>query len=652
MQSASSTDSYKKPKGDEVLFTVDNDSVKVKDFLYIYNKNNPDSASGLSVEDREKAIKDYLDLYINFKLKVMAAEEEGLDQTENFEKELARYRRQLAKPYLLENQVTEQLVQEAYQRLRQEVNAAHILIQVAENASPADTLSAYQKTDSLYRLAVQGVPFDKLARENSEDPSAKVNGGSLGYFTAMQMVYPFENVAYDTPVGKISKPVRSQFGYHIVKVNDKRPARGKVKVAHIMFRIEPNASTEDEGTALEKAKKIYEQLRQGANWNEMCERFSDDVSTKSSGGSLPFFGTGSMLGAFEEAAFSLQDAGDISEPVRSRFGWHIIKLEDKKEVAPLSELRPELERKIARSDRSEILQKDMIGKLKKSNNFRNDQQLVQNLIAGTSFSVNGIGKKGAAPDQVIFTLNDTAFTAQSFYQFLEENKNDVHKDVAAVYQDFVTKSIVNYEEAHLADKHDSFRLLLKEYHDGILLFEMMEKQVWNKAVQDSTGLANFFASNRDQYRWKERADATIYDAANETILNKLKKSLAGKKLPLDEASRQALEKDFNKESPLDLKIYTGIYEKGQSRNTASESAIDKISWAKGDKQLSYNGRNYLITIHKVLPPALKELDEVKGMVIADYQNYLEKQWISSLKQFHTINVHEDVVQQIIYGVPR
>ncbi len=644
-KTSKSSTTYTKPDAKEVLLTIDDTPVHVEEFLYVYNKNNNDSLQNASPEEKEKALREYLDLFTNFKLKVKAAEAEKLDQTQGFQKELARYQKQLAKPYLIENRVTEQLIQEAYARLQEEVHASHILIEVAEDASPADTLKAYNTIDSLRNAAQQGVPFDKLAREYSDDPSASTNGGDLGYFTALQMVYPFENAAYRTPVGEISRPVRSQFGYHIVKVQDRRPARGKVKVAHIMLRVPPNANTEQTTKTREKAFDIYQQLEQGANWNELCERFSEDVSSKSNGGSLPYFGTGSGLGAFEEAAFALEKEGEITEPVRTRFGWHILKLEDKQPVDSLEKLRPELERKIGQSVRSEVLREDMVGKLKKENNFRADQQLVQSIIQNPAG--NEINTATSNPEATLFTINDTAYTVGSFYQYAEEQEGAA--DMRALYKAFVEEKVLAYEEAHLAEKYDDYRLLLNEYHDGILLFEMMEKEVWAKAAKDSAGLQQFFETNKDQYRWKERAEATIFEVPNEGIVKQLQQSLAGKKFPMTGEAISAIEEEFS-EKEMPIHIFSGKYEKSQPRFTTAEKVIDEVQWTKGEKQITASGKVYLVKIHNILPPAPKKLNEIRGIVIADYQNHLEKVWINSLKQVYAINVNEDVLQKVIYSL--
>lgn len=634
-------------KSNAALFAYNGDSVTANDFLYVLEKNNADSLRVMPPEQRSLAIRNYLDLYINFRLKVKAAEDAGIDEQDSFKKELEQYQKQLAKPYLIENRVTEQLVQEAYERLRQEVQASHILIELKENATPADTLGAYQLIDSLRAVALKGISFAMLAEQYSDDPSAASNGGNLGYFTALQMVYPFENAAYETAPGDISKPVRTRFGYHIVKVRDKRPSRGKVKAAHILIRP---ASAEQEGKtseAYEKAAQIYEQLKKGANWEEMAERFSDDVSTRSSAGELPYFSAGNMMPDFEEAAFALRKPGDISKPVKTRYGWHIIKLIDHQELAPLSELRPAIESKIERSVRSEVRLQDIINKLKQENNFKPDEESISSAVRSLYITDPEISSPLLNAD--LFAIQEKNFTVNDFYDFVKQQQGSLSTDSGTAYQlyrQFETRQIMAYEESHLPEKHESYRRLLKEYRDGILLFDIMEQKIWSRASEDAIGLRSFFENHRDNYQWNERIEATIFDAGNEQILENAKKAVRGLKLPLDEKQIESIEKSFNTETPVALQIHQDTYEKGSYR-TAAESVIDQIAWKKGEHQQQYNGRIYSIIIHEVLSPKLKDLDEVKGIVIADYQHYLDRQWIAALRQKYPVEVYENVLQQII-----
>nr|WKN38553.1 peptidylprolyl isomerase [Tunicatimonas sp. TK19036] len=628
-----------------VLFTSGADTVFADDFLYVYQKNRvTDSVAERLPEGKIQAMEDYLDLYINFRLKVKAAEEEGLHQRASFKQELAQYQQQLAKPYLIENRVTEQLIEDAYERMKQEVRASHILIEVPEDASPADTLKAYQLADSLRTLAQNGASFSMLAEQYSDDPSAASNGGDLSYFSALQMVYPFEKAAYSTPVGEISSPVRSRFGYHIIKVHDKRPSQGKVKVAHIMIR----SGNENDTAAYQKAMQVYEQLQMGADWNEMTERFSEDVSTKSNGGELPYFGTGNMIESFENAAFALKNPGDISRPVKTRFGWHIIKLIDRQGLEPLSKMRPTLERQVERSIQSEVRQSEMVSTLKAENSFEANQGTIEQalyyLYAGDQAEVT-TPERGA----MLFTVADTTLEVGNFYDYVQEKQGGLSADSVEahqLYQAFEAESLLAYEKNHLADKYDDYRRILQEYRDGILLFDIMEEKVWSKAVEDSVGLRQYFESHREDYRWKERVQATIMDAQSETILNQAKKQLGEVNGPLSDEKISQLESALNKKTPLALQIHQGFYERGEERPSVEE-VIDKITWEPGTYTVEENGRFYYILVHDVLPPKLKELDEIKGIVIADYQNDLDQQWIAALREKYPVEIHEDVLQYVV-----
>ncbi len=633
---------------ESVLFTSANDTVFADDFLYVFRKNRMvDSTVARKPESTEQAMKEYLDLYVNFRLKVKAAEEAGLDQKESFKQELAQYREQLAKPYLIENRVTEQLIEDAYERMKQEVRASHILIEVPEDASPQDTLKAYQLADSLRTLAQDGTSFSMLAEQYSSDPSAASNGGDLGYFSALQMVYPFEKAAYSTETGDISQPVRTRFGYHIIKVQDKRPSQGKVKVAHIMIR----PSGDNDSIAYQKAKQVYEQLRNGADWGEMVERFSEDVSTKSKDGELPYFGTGNMIESFENAAFALENPGDISQPVKTRFGWHIIKLIDRQKLEPMEKLRPTLERQVERSIQAEVRQDEMISTLKNESDFEadaaNTNQAIYYLYAEEQ-------AESAEPDRgaVLFAVADTTIEIGNFYNYVQEKQGALSADSATshqLYEDFEAETLLAYEKNHLADNNEEYRRILQEYRDGILLFDIMEDKVWSKAVEDSVGLHSYFENHRDDYRWQERVEATILDAQSQAILEQAQRQLGEISGPLSEEKIAEIEGAFNEKNPLALQIHQDKYERGEER-TSVEAIIDKVTWEPGTYTMEENGRFYHILIHDVLPPKLKELDEVRGIVIADYQNELDRQWIAALREKYPVEIDEDVLQRVVQQV--
>ncbi|MGB3777145.1 MAG: peptidylprolyl isomerase, partial [Tunicatimonas sp.] len=366
-------------------------------------------------------------------------------------------------------------------------------------------------------------------------------------------------------------------------------------------------------------------------------------TTRSSGGELPFFGTGNMIESFEDAAFALKNPGDISPPVKTRFGWHVIKLLERQGLEPLSELRPSLERRIDRSVRSEVMQSEMVDLLKQENGYQSDSAAIRVAVAQLQQAATA-----GSSEEVLFTMQDTTLTAEDFYAFAEQNLENSEIDSAAArqaYQDFEAQSILTYEERHLLDKYEDYRRILQEYRDGILLFDIMEKKVWSKAMDDSVGLRDYFAAHRDDYRWNERIRATLVDAESERVLNQVKQDLPDKELPLSEEERASLEKKYTKDSPLALQIRQETYERGQPR-TAAEAVIDQINWSPGAYTAENNGRFYYIQVQEVLPPQLKELDEIKGIVIADYQNYLDQQWVTALRQQYLVEINDNVLQKV------
>jgi len=349
---------------DQVLITIDDKEITAGEFERIYKKNNNDNIA------QKQTMDEYLDMFINYKLKVYEAERMGMDTASAFLKEFNAYRKQLAEPYLTSEDLTEMYAREAYERMKEEINASHIMVRIDDEASQEDTLHAYNKIMEIRNRVVNGEDFEAVARATSDDPSAKSNGGNLGWFSAFRMVYPFESAAYNTSVGKISMPVRSSFGYHIIKVHDRRPAKGSVQVAHIFLRAPESMSKEETEAAKEKIYMLYDSLQIGAKFSEMADRYSDDKTSGRKGGVLPWFSSGQMIPAFDSTAFALKQPGDISEPVKSSYGWHLIKLLDRKTIGSYDEEKPEIVNNIKKGDRGKSKDRAFINKLKESYDYK------------------------------------------------------------------------------------------------------------------------------------------------------------------------------------------------------------------------------------------------------------------------------------------
>lgn len=622
----------------DVVLTIADEQVTKSEFESIYKKNNRDS------DVSPEALNEYMELFINFKLKVKEAEVMGMDTMQQFVQELKGYREQLARPYLTDSEQNENLIREAYDRRKEEVKASHILINVKPDAAPKDTLKAWKEITDIRKKALSGKDFSELAKAHSDDPSAKDNGGSLGYFSALQMVYPFENAAYNTPVGEISQPVRTRFGYHIVKVEDRRDSRGEIKVAHIMVRTSDSESEERQELAAKQIQDIHSELKEGADFAEMALKYSDDGSTSSKGGELPWFGAGKMVEEFEEAAFALTENGQISEPVKSRYGWHIIKRIDYKPVASYEEMESDLKSRIAKDSRSEITRKSFVRKLKKEYNFKDYPKNLQPVLAKLDTNIfHGKWKadKASGMSKTLFELDGNNYTQQDFVSYLnqKQSKRRVQSSPQVygqeMYDQFEEETIFEYENSRLEEKYPEFKALLNEYRDGILLFELTDMLVWSMAVKDTAGLEAFYEANKEQYKFDERASGTIYICEDEDVAKKARK-LAKKGKDMDEVRSK-----LNKQSNLNVRMENVKLEKDD------REYLQHIEWEKGiSDNFEHNEQVAFFHIEEILPPQPKPLSEVRGLVTAAYQNHLEKEWIEELRNKYDYKVNEEVLYSI------
>ncbi|MFL5752939.1 MAG: peptidylprolyl isomerase, partial [Bacteroidia bacterium] len=503
---------------DPVIMTIDGKPISKSEFENVYKKNN-----GKDMASDKKSVKEYLELFTNFKLKVKEAEAMGLDTAKSFKDELAGYRKQLAAPYLTDKNVNEGLVTEAYERMKWEVRASHILIKCAEDALPKDTLAAYNRIMEYRKRAVKGEDFAKLAKEsaNEGDPSAKDNAGDLGYFTALQMVYPFENMAFNTKPGEISMPVRTRFGYHIIKVMDKRPSQGEILVAHIMIRLSKEMKSEDSANAKKKVFEIYDKLKKGEKFEDLASQFSEDKQSAPRGGQLSWFGAGKMpVVEFETTAFALKNNEDYSAPFMTRYGWHIVKRLDKKGLADFDAMKVELKQKVSKDSRSSAGRSALIARIKKENKFTETRNLkkkpatfpaldeIVSTIDSSYFKGKWSVDKAAKLDKEMFSLAGKKYTQNDFAKYLESHQTRrlIITDAKAYvieqqYKNFVDEACIAYEESMLESKYPDFKNLLQEYRDGILLFELTDRKVWSKAVKDTSGLKEFYEKNKNNYLW-------------------------------------------------------------------------------------------------------------------------------------------------------
>lgn len=628
---------------DPIVMEINGKGVTKSEFLQIYLKNNNDPKYD------KASIDEYLELFKKFKLKVCEAESLGYDTIPKLKRELDGYRKQLANPYLIDSAQNEALVKEAYNRIINEIRASHILIRVDQNAKPQDTLIAWNKINEIKKRLDKGEDFETVAKSKngSEDPSVVNNGGDLGYFTAFQMIYDFEDRAFKTPIGKTSDIFQTRFGYHILKTSGKRPSRGSIKVAHLLVSAGKTATASEKANAEKKAKEIRDKLSSGEKWEDLVKLYSDDPSSNQKGGELPMFGSGTnqrMIPAFEEAAFALQNDGDISEPIQTDFGFHIIKRIEKKPVRPYNEMKKEIQAKVNKDDRAKTTQDSFVEKLKKLYNFKTPKNNGLDWFVSNLDSTFYLGKWKAdnlKTNFEVFNLDGKSYTQIEFASYLEKSyrgikKEDNKKVVDGVFKNWVKATVLDYEESKLEAKYPAYKALLKEYHDGILLYEIMSDKVWNKGIKDTLGLKIFFENRRSTYLWPPRIDATIYECNSEKNAALVYKMLKNKK----NTSEKIIAK-VNKQSELSLRVKANKFVPEQTTYLKDRKFTDGRN-----QPYEFEGKYYVVHVNEILPIKNKELSEVKGLVISDYQNYLEKTWLEELEKKHAVSFNFDLLYNL------
>lgn len=622
----------------KILLTVNGVKVQSGEFIRMYNKSR-EPGKQLDVES-------YLDQFITFKLKVADAAEHGLDTTRAFKNELNGYRKQLAQSYLTDNRKKEELLKKAYQRTLSEVNAWHILISLPQDPDPDDTLSAWKKATDIRERIKQGEQFEQVARGASDDQSVKVNGGNLGYFTAFQMIMPFEDAAFNLKKGELSYPVRTPYGYHIIKVTDKRPSRGRIHVAHIMKVVPPGSGDEAAKKAENEIENIYVSLQAGASFSEIARTMSDHKESAGRGGELNWFGAGEMIPEFAEASFSIADTGKFCKPVKTPYGWHIIKLLEKRPPGTFEETRSFLESKINQSYLNTVSRRELVIKLKKEYKFRIEEDIYNWFIRNTdTLIIQGLKKydRDSLPKGNIYTFANQLLNTREFANYIEKRGSMViTKDSVMFIEGSIdersSEHILNYENSILEKKYPEFRYLMNEFHDGILLFEISGKRVWNRVNSDSTGLMSYYEEHKSEYLSEKSADAKIYSlkrAGQQKILEAAYSKYSGKP---DTDSK--LSKKFNKKGISYLSITDSVWVHG------SDKDLDLINWETGVHSLTWRGFPALCIIKKVSDQAPLPFEKIQGEMMTGYQEKLENDWIRQLKEKYTVKIDSNELNNV------
>lgn len=676
---------------DPVVMTIGGKPVYKSEFESVYRKNNPKPASDA------KSVKEYTDLFSLFKMKVFEAESMGLDTAASFKTELAGYRKQLATPYLTDKNTNDNLISEAYERMKYEVKASHILIRCPDFEFAKDTLEAYtratlirnaitgklptsaqiaeydkllknstqvkaelaKKDSALYKSKLNSVKklaeyfknagadkFIDIAPKTSDDPSVPDNKGDLGYFSALDMVYPFETAAYNTRPGEVSNVVHTKYGYHIVKVYDKRNNRGEMYASHIMIKFPKDASEQDKVAAKAKIDELAAKLKAGEKFEELARLFSDDKQTSDRGGQLSPFKSGRLPKEFEDAAFNLKENGAVSDPVQTSYGWHIIKRNDVKGLAPFDQMKPEIKARVQRDSRSQMGRTVLIARVKKESNFSQNLKNRDELLKVMDSTYLTATWKASRADKLgnkeVIKMNDKVYGQNDFAKYLEQqmlyrSPTDLKDLLIQLYEKWVESKVVEYEDSQLEVKNTDFKNLLREYRDGILLFDLTDQKVWSKAVKDTAGLKAFYDKNKTNYMWGDRADVTTYRCIDEKITAEVRAMMKKGK------SEKEIVETINKTSQLNVSVENVMYLKGENKT------VDD-NWKEGivakDIKDDRDSKFLVIKINKLLPKSPKALNEAKGAVTADFQVNLEKEWIAYLKNKYPVKIDEAVLSTI------
>lgn len=626
----------------DVLVSINNHKFTKEEYEKIYLKNN----TQLSDENEVKTPEEYLDLFVNYKLKVLEAQKMGLDTLDTFRKELAGYRNELAKPYLTDIEISESTLQETYYRTTHLVKASHILLEIPGDMSPADTIKLYNRLLEIRNKFLNGEnTFDELAYEYSEDPSAKHNRGELGYFKAFSMITLFENVAYNTPVGEVSMPFRTPYGFHIVYVTDLEELKGEVKVAHIMKMYRNrNFPTEEEDILYKhQLDSLYQLLKNGADFGKLARDHSDDRNSIRNNGEMGFISKSFNVPEFVDYAYSLKEDGDFTQPVKTPFGWHIIKRIAYKPVPTFEEAKADLTDKVRkdplRSSHSKARyfekKRQELNMISYNENIAAFKKYINDLYEDTIFNEN-------FPEEIlalkIYKIDNEVYTIRDFYnnvQKLNETKSKLRKSIFFPHLDkFNEILITEYMDKNLEKLHPEFTHILKEYHDGMLLFSVMEKNVWNKAVEDSIGLEKYYEANREKYRWDEHFDGLWIRCYNQAAVDSCRKLL-------DEGitSAEELEARINVNSNSNIRVTAGKWEKGTNKR------IDYLVFG-GEKPERFND-DFEFAEGSIQPAGdFKTLEEARGIYISDYQQELEELWVNELRANAKIKVNKKLLKQI------
>ena len=639
-------------QNDKTLLVIENQKVPVSEFLDIYTKNNK------NVDYSKASIDEYLDLFINYKLKLMEIQRLRLDTQKNFINEFQKYRDQLAQSYLIDKNTVDKLLNEAYNRIQNDVRVSHILVKLSPYANPKDTLKAYNKALEIRKKLLNGADFAKLAIEMSDDNSARDqntadgrlipgNGGDLGYFNVFNMLYDFETAAYNLNVGDISLPVRTPVGYHIIKLTEKHPAIYRFKIAHILLMYPPNATTQDKESIKAKADSIYKEILSGADFAELANLHSEDKGSANKGGELPWLTPFRLVPSFVQPIYN-HKPGDYIPPVETFYGWHIIKLIDKQSPPDFASVKQELLTKLYKDSRYLLAQKKIADSLKQIYKIQYDKKLLVNIAKSINKDslVKRSFKESQIPnlDHILVKIDDHSIYIKDFATYIKKNQSlftntdDIQIFVNKMFDNFLNDKILEIEKENLEKKNPKFAAQINDYKEGILIFNLMDQNVWSKAMQDTAGLKAYYETIKNKYLTDEKAKIGIFKTNDAKIAQKVQKTLQ-KNIQKSQLNPNLILSKINKKNNV-VSYDSMTIETKKLADIGLEKTVNAILSKE-------NNNSYEIYwLQSIIAPQPKSLDEVRGLVISEYQTYLEKQWINELRNRYHWQVNDEVLKSL------
>lgn len=611
----------------EVLFTIDGKEYEVDAFLNSYQKNSDISSS--------ESVEDHLERFINFNLKLTSAYENQMDTLSSFKQEFGRYYKQIADNYISNGEVTEKMVKETYDRTKTEIRASHILLNLPDSEN--DTSAVYQKALMIKERLENGEDFESLAKEYSDDPSVKANGGDMNWFNTFKMVYEFENAAYNLEVGEISKPVKTEFGYHIIKKTGERPSKGKLETAHIMLL--PGDSLQDPEMRIQK---IYKRLQDGEDFHELAKQYSQDPNTARSGGYVPAFSLGGLNSkVYENKTYELGEVGDFTEPFKTRFGWHIVKLIKITPLEPYDEVKAEYKKKLKSSSRSKVLMtkiKENLENLYKVEINPEAKDYFLNVVdssfaeADSTYKTNDKLKSG-----YVIKVEDRTIDYKTFGEYLERkqfgnyNSNNQKEIVNDALDEMVYKELLAYHKIKLPEIDKEFAKQIEEFKNGILIFDYMKSKIWEPISEDTLSQKEFYNNNKTNFEIPKKINGQLYTS-------KSKKSL------------KALETELKKRSSEDtlaIEVPQEVIVEEVSLDQSSSKLPKKFKFENGLSKIYKHSDQFLImNVSEVIDARIPEFDKVTGKIISILQEKKEEELISELRKNHDVVIDNGVFKEL------